>query len=226
MLLCEARSQLLRPGDYAVVQTANGPELAKVTLGTTNGSPESKTQSRYVVRKATDADLESMRRFVVREVEARRDFFSAAAAEGMQVSAVRADYRYDGGALRIRFRSGARVSDTRIRERLTPKYGAGLALRNLGAPKELGPDSGCGGGKLRVVSVERDARTSGRGRSPFRPRESGAFQRLTHGADGRRVSLLDPVAFMRESAGRAPPSPPVAPGRGRACSRSVSQPVL
>ena len=146
MLLCDARSQSLRPGDYAVVQTALGPELAKVTLGTTNGSPESRTQSRYVVRKANSADLESMRHFVVREVEVRRDFFHAAAAEGVQVSAVRADYRYDGGALRIKFRSGVKISDTRIRERLTPKYGAGLALRNLGAPKELGPDSGCGGG--------------------------------------------------------------------------------
>ena len=146
MLLCDAGSQSLRPGDYAVVQTANGPELAKVTMGTTSGSPESNTQSRYVVRKATDADLDSMRDFVVREVEARRDFFRAAAEEGIEVSAVRADYRYDGGALRIRFRSGARISDTRIRQRLTPKYGAGLALRNLGAPKDLGPDSGCGGG--------------------------------------------------------------------------------
>ena len=146
MLLCDAGGQSLRPGDYAIVQTAGGPELAKVTLGTTSGSPESNTQSRYVVRKATDADLESMRHFVVREVEARRDFFRAAAQEGVEVSAVRADYRYDGGALRIRFRSGARISDTRIRQRLTPKYGAGLALRNLGAPRELGPDSGCGGG--------------------------------------------------------------------------------
>ncbi len=146
MLLCEAPSQLLRPGDYAVVQTTLGPELGKVTLGTTSGSPESKTQRRYVVRKASRADLESMRSFVVREVDVRRDFFSAAAEEGVQVSAVRADYRYDGGALRIRFRSSVKISDTRIRERLTPKYGAGLALRNLGAPKELGPDSGCGGG--------------------------------------------------------------------------------
>lgn len=146
MLLCDAGSQSLRPGDYAVVQTANGPELAKVTLGTTSGSPESKTQNRYVVRKATDSDIESMRHFVVREVEARRDFFHAAAKEGVEVSAVRADYRYDGGALRIRFRSGARISDTRIRQRLTPKYGAGLALRNLGAPKDLGLDTGCGGG--------------------------------------------------------------------------------
>ena len=129
-----------------MVQTTSGPELAKVTLGTTHGSAESSTQNRYVLRCATHADLESLRDLVVREVEVRRDFFGAAAAEGVQVSAVRADYRYDGGALRIKFRSGTKISDTRIRERLAPKYGTGFALRNLGAPKELGSDTGCGGG--------------------------------------------------------------------------------
>jgi hypothetical protein len=146
MLLCDARDHSLRPGDYAVVRTTSGPELTKVTLGTTYGSGESNTQNRFVLRKATRADLESMRDLVLREVEVRRDFFGAAAAERVQVSAVRVDYRYDGGALRIKFRSGAKISDTRIRELLAPKYGVGFTLRNLGAPKELGPDSGCGGG--------------------------------------------------------------------------------
>ncbi len=146
LLLCDARDHSLRPGDYAVVQTSAGPELARVTLGTTSGSAESNTQNRYVLHKATNADLDSMRDLVLREVEVRRDFFGAAAAEQVQVSAVRVDYRYDGGALRIKFRSGTKISDTGMRERLALKYGAGFELRNLGAPKELGLDTGCGGG--------------------------------------------------------------------------------
>ena len=146
MLLCDAGKHSLQPGDYAVVQTGAGPELAKVTLGTTNGTQESNTQNRYILRHATLADLESMRDLLIREVEVRQDFFGAAAAEGVEVSAVRADYRYDGSALRIKFRSNTKTSNTQLRERLEPKYGATFALRNLGPPRELGSDSGCGGG--------------------------------------------------------------------------------
>ena len=146
MLLCHARGHSLRPGDYAVVETASGPELARVTMGNTRGSVESSTQNRSVMRPAMRSDLESMRTYVGREVEVRQDFFGAAAAEGVFVSAVRAEYRFDGSALRIRYRSEDRLRDSRLKELLTSKYGTNISFRNLGPPKQLGTDTGCGGG--------------------------------------------------------------------------------
>ena len=146
MLLCHARGHSLQPGDYAVVETASGLELAKVTMANTQGSADSRTQNRSVMRPAMRSDLESMRSYVGREVDVRRDFFGAAAAEGVFVSAVRAEYRFDGSALRIRYRSDARLSDSRLRELLQSKYGTSISFRNLGPPKKLGTETGCGGG--------------------------------------------------------------------------------
>ena len=147
MHLCDAGANDLRPGEFAIVQTSTCPELARVTLGAAPGAADTPLGGRRVLGPATRRDIESLRALKRREVDARLAFFRVAAAEGLFVSAVRADYRFDGKALRFRFRCEMPLTDTRLRERLTREFaGVSLTLTNVGAPRASKANSGCGGG--------------------------------------------------------------------------------
>lgn len=145
MYLAEAGSAELSIGDYAVIQTSTGPELAKVVMTATEGS-KAGTQGRTVVRRGTQIDVQSLHTQVNQEVAARMEFFRVAATQGLEASAVHADFNYNGTRLTFRFRCDEPNASTILRRDLEKKYpGLKLILRNLGARRNT-QQGACGGG--------------------------------------------------------------------------------
>ena len=145
MYLCLARGHDLRPGDYAVIATARGPEIGKVVMGAAAGSAEVATAKREVLRRATVEDRRMLSRWMDREFGAQIRFLSMATAEGLEISAVRADYSFDGTRLTFRFRTPDSVLITGLRERLRGEFEERIVLRTL-SPGPSTQSGGCGSG--------------------------------------------------------------------------------
>ena len=133
-------------GEMAIVETATGPEIGRVTLATSPASQESPVQGREIIRPADDADLSSLHLAVLNEVAARMEFFRAAFAAGLEVSSVHADYSFDGSRLRFRFRCDRSHAGTSLREELGLRLpGVAIRLKNLGERRDS-QRGACGGG--------------------------------------------------------------------------------
>ncbi len=145
MYLCLARGHDLRPGDYAVIATSRGPEMGKVVMGAVAGSMEVATASREVIRAATDDDRRTVSRWMDREFAAQIRFLSIATAEGLEISAVRAYYSFDGTRLTFRFRTPGSVLTTTLRDRLREDFKERIVLRTL-SPGPSTQSGGCGSG--------------------------------------------------------------------------------
>ena len=122
MYLCQSREYDLKPGDYALVETSQGPEMGKVVMGAAAGSDGVATAGREVIRAATDDDRRTVSRWMDREFAAQIRFLSIATAEGLEISAVRAYYSFDGTRLTFRFRTPGSVRTTTLRDRLREDF--------------------------------------------------------------------------------------------------------
>lgn len=145
MYLCLAGGHDLRPGDYAVIATSRGPEMGKVVMGAAAGSMDVGTARREVIRRATAEDRRTLSRWMDREFGAQIRFLSIATAEGLEISAVRADYSFDGKRLTFRFRTPGSVLTTTLRERLREEFEERIVLRTL-SPGPSTQSGGCGSG--------------------------------------------------------------------------------
>ncbi len=145
MYLCLARRHDLQPGDYAVIATSRGPEMGKVVMGAAAGSMDVATASREVIRRATAEDIKTLSHWMDREFGAQIRFLSIATAEGLEISAVRADYSLDGTRLTFRFRTPGSVLTTTLRERLREEFEERILLRTL-SPGPSTQSGGCGSG--------------------------------------------------------------------------------
>ena len=146
MLLCDAGSVNLTVGDMAIVATSTGPEIAKVTMSTGPATDDAPLQGRYVMRRATEDDLEDLYGHVLGEVAARMEFFRCALRSGLEVSSVHADYSFDGSRLRFRFRCDRSHAETGLRAELAKRFpGVNLQIKNLGSRRDS-QRGACGGG--------------------------------------------------------------------------------
>ncbi len=145
MYLCLAGGHDLRPGDYAVIATSRGPEMGKVVMGAATGSMDVATARREVVRRATEEDKRTLSRWMDREFAAQIRFLSIATAEGLEISAIRAGYSFDGTRLTFRFRTPGSVLTTTLRERLREEFEERIVLRTL-SPGPSTQSGGCGSG--------------------------------------------------------------------------------
>ena len=145
MYLCLAGRHDLRPGDYAVIATSRGPEMGKVVMGAAAGSMDVGTARREVIRRATAKDKRMLSRWMDREFGAQIRFLSIATAEGLEISAVRADYSFDGKRLTFRFRTPRSVLTTTLRARLRDEFEERIVLRTL-SPGPSTQSGGCGSG--------------------------------------------------------------------------------
>ena len=146
MLLCDSGGLDLAVGDMAIVATSTGPEIAKVTLSTSPATADAPLQGRYIMRRATELDLEDLHGHVLGEVAARMEFFRCAFLSGLEVSSVHADYSFDGTRLRFRFRCDRSHTGTGLRTELESRFrGVALQLKNLGERRDS-QRGACGGG--------------------------------------------------------------------------------
>jgi cell fate regulator YaaT (PSP1 superfamily) len=145
MYLCRVYGHDLRIDDYALVHTSQGPEMGKVVMGTAAGSDNVATAGREVIRLATDADKQKVRWWMNQELAAQIKFLSITTAEGLEVSAVRACYSFDGKRLTFRFRTPGSVLTTTLRDRLRAEFAERIVLRAL-SPGPSTQSGGCGSG--------------------------------------------------------------------------------
>ncbi len=138
----------LQQGDMVIVDTARGPEMAKVAYGRSD-VPESELvgELKPVMRRAEQSDFERMR-----ALQARHDEVMARCAEkieehGLPMGLVKTEYSFDGSRLTFYFTSEQRVDFRMLVRDLARTFRSRIELRQIGPRDEaklLGGIGPCG----------------------------------------------------------------------------------
>lgn len=145
MVYCDAGEMSLQVDDYVVVDTAGGPDVARVT--TLEASPRSGEQLMTIVRQAEAEDLQEAHRKLEKEALSRCKEMAAELGLNMKPLAVRHDCR--GDQLTIFFGAEERVDFRGLIRKLGNALEARVQLRQVGARDEaklLGGIGRCGYG--------------------------------------------------------------------------------
>jgi cell fate regulator YaaT (PSP1 superfamily) len=138
----------LHQGDMVIVDTARGPEMAKVAYGRSD-VPESELvgELKPVMRRAEQSDFDRMR-----ALQARHDEVMARCAEkieehGLPMGLVKTEYSFDGSRLTFYFTSEQRVDFRMLVRDLARTFRSRIELRQIGPRDEaklLGGIGPCG----------------------------------------------------------------------------------
>jgi cell fate regulator YaaT (PSP1 superfamily) len=138
----------LHQGDTVIVDTARGPEMAKVAYGCRN-VPDSEIvgELKAVIRRAEKADFDRLR-----VLNSRQDELMARCAEkiqehGLPMGLVKTEYSFDGSRLTFYFTSEQRVDFRMLVRDLARTFRSRIELRQIGPRDEaklLGGIGPCG----------------------------------------------------------------------------------
>jgi cell fate regulator YaaT (PSP1 superfamily) len=138
----------LRTGDMVIVDTARGPEMAKIAYERRDvGNDEIVGELKPVIRHAEHADFERMQ-----ALQSRHDAVMARCAEkirehGLPMGLVKTEYSFDGSRLTFYFTSEQRVDFRMLVRDLARTFRSRIELRQIGPRDEaklLGGIGPCG----------------------------------------------------------------------------------
>ena len=124
----------LDTGEYVVVSTTRGPELARVVI-----SPEQVLVDEIdhddlppVLRPAGAGDIERARQLTTRAADILGEARALAAESGFQGAIQKLEYTLDGGRLTIHYDSPERVDHREFARRASRQFDVRIEMRNLG----------------------------------------------------------------------------------------------
>ena len=130
---CNAGDMPLQAGDILVVNTDNGPDLAKVTIPNTQGHALTKPLIR-VIRRARPEDLEKTRQDKQREAMARcKEMITRL---GLKMKPLSARYDIESGRLTIFFSAQERIDFRNLVRKLSHSLKTRVELRQIGPRDE------------------------------------------------------------------------------------------
>jgi cell fate regulator YaaT (PSP1 superfamily) len=138
----------LHQGDMVIVDTARGPELAKVAYGSQD-VPESEIvgELKTVIRRAEQADFERLRMLNSRQDELMARCAAKIQEHGLPMGLVKTEYSFDGSRLTFYFTSDQRVDFRMLVRDLARTFRSRIELRQIGPRDEaklLGGIGPCG----------------------------------------------------------------------------------
>lgn len=138
----------LARGEWVIVESQWGPQAGQVVVGPKR-VPRSQAPStlRRVLRRATPEDLESGRRWQLKESEAFRIGLEKIRQHQLPMRLVDAEYTFDGGRLTLYFRAEGRVDFRELVRDLASTFHTRIELRQIGArdaAKMVGGIGPCG----------------------------------------------------------------------------------
>lgn len=127
----------LAPGDWVVVETIRGKEVAQVVLPA-HEVPQEQIAGplKPVIRRATPWDMVQRDRYAHREAEALRKCRERVAAYGLPIRVIRTEYNFDGGRLIVYFTSEERVDFRALVRDLAQLFRTRVEMRQIGVRDE------------------------------------------------------------------------------------------
>ncbi len=127
----------LRHGDTVIVETASGPECAKVVLSVREVPDEKVIKPlRPVLRRADEQDLEKEQEIREKEKEAYRICRGKIRAHGLDMKLVKAEYAFDGKKITFYFTADGRVDFRELVRDLASVFRTRIELRQIGVRDE------------------------------------------------------------------------------------------
>jgi cell fate regulator YaaT (PSP1 superfamily) len=140
--------QNLRPGDFALVETARGQQLGEVVSVQPLCEDNDRQDLKPVQRRATSRDLALRQQWQAKEAEALVAAREAAAELGLPIKIVVAEYTFDGQQLTLLYVSDERKLDAgELVQRLQRALSVRVDLRRIGPrdqAKLMGGYGACG----------------------------------------------------------------------------------
>lgn len=135
----------IKGGDHVIVQMDRGEELGQVK-GDPRFVPKDQVppQTKQVVRKATQADLERSQRMKVRAREAMETCAECIRTQELPMKLIDADYAFDGSRLTFFFTSETRVDFRKLVRDLAHVFRTRIELRQIGVRDEAKKIGGIG----------------------------------------------------------------------------------
>jgi cell fate regulator YaaT (PSP1 superfamily) len=138
----------LHQGDMVIVDTARGPELAKVAYGCRD-VPEREIvgELKPVIRRAEQADFDRLRMLNSRQDELMERCAAKIQEHGLPMGLVKTEYSFDGSRLTFYFTSDQRVDFRMLVRDLARTFRSRIELRQIGPRDEaklLGGIGPCG----------------------------------------------------------------------------------
>ena len=129
----DPRDMPLAVGEQVIVETARGPELAKVAYGRTE-VPESELvgELKPVLRRAEASDYERMRVLPQRPDEVLARCAEKIAQHGLPMTLVKAEYSFDGSRLTFYFTAEKRVDFRALVRDLASLFRTRIELKQIG----------------------------------------------------------------------------------------------
>lgn len=138
----------VKKGDYAIVETARGPEFGDVALeNTLIPVSETVTPLRPLIRRATEADIQHNEENRAKEQEALEICKKKIAEHKLDMKLIDAQYAFDNSKLLFHFSSEGRVDFRELVKDLASVFRTRIELRQIGIRDEakmLGGFGACG----------------------------------------------------------------------------------
>ncbi|MEX2144661.1 MAG: regulatory iron-sulfur-containing complex subunit RicT [Anaerolineales bacterium] len=141
----------LKPGDYAIVETSRGVQIGQVVQRLDQPPQPQQGSFKAIERKATTSDLENLKGWQKKEVEAMIECRAAASElkyEGLKI--VKAEFTFDGKSLTLLYNTEGdeEMNLGKLQKEMQQKYGKSrVELRRVGprdVAKILGGMGACG----------------------------------------------------------------------------------
>ena len=144
----DPRGQKLKKGEFAIVETARGPEFGEVSLeNTVVNVSETVTPLRPIIRVATPADVEHNTENREKEKEALGICQQKIEAHKLDMKLIDVQYAFDNSKLLFYFSSDGRVDFRELVKDLASVFRTRIELRQIGIRDEakmLGGIGSCG----------------------------------------------------------------------------------
>ncbi|MGE5595679.1 MAG: stage 0 sporulation family protein, partial [Hyphomicrobiales bacterium] len=130
-----AAGMRLEVGEYVVVETTRGPEVARVVIapGQVVVNELGREELKPILRLATDADIERMDRLRRRAQDLLPEARRIAGEAGFPAHIDSAEFTLDGRRLTLSFTSEERLDYREVLRRVSEHFGVKVDMRQLGA---------------------------------------------------------------------------------------------
>jgi len=132
-------------GEYIVVEAERGQDMGKAScVGSLVKLKRGKGETRGIVRKALDSDIEAHKRNQVREKDAFKVCRDKIKRFNLDMKLVDVEMQFDGSKLTFYFTAAQRVDFRELVKDLASVYRTRIELRQIGVRDEAKRISGCG----------------------------------------------------------------------------------
>lgn len=132
-------------GEYVVVEAERGTDLGKASLvGSLVKLKRGKGETRSIIRKAIDTDLETLKKNQEKESSAFKVCKSKIKEYNLDMKLVDVEMQFDGSKITFYFTAAQRVDFRELVKDLASVYRTRIELRQIGVRDEAKRISGCG----------------------------------------------------------------------------------